>query len=149
MPNGTQTITMVCQVNDLNVRSAKDTSTGNNIVGQLNMHDQVITLAESDVEGPITWRTIAQGEFEGDFVAQRYGNSIFLIEYNPDDMVELPILTRILYQGVQGNDVKALQQILTQLRFYSGPVTGYFGPLTEEVVRTYQRWAGVAADGVF
>jgi hypothetical protein len=148
VPQSQSTITMVCQTHDLNVRSSKDTSTGNNIVGQLDMHDQVITRAEADVEGPFTWRTIAQGEFEGDFVAERYGNTIFLIKYNPDDMVELPTLTRILYQGIYGNDVKALQQILTQLGYYSGPITGYFGPLTEETVKAYQQWAGVATDGV-
>ena len=71
-----------------------------------------------------------------------------VIPHSPDDMVELPTLTRMLQRGDQGDDVKALQRLLNQLGFNSGPDDGDFGPVTERAVKAYQRWAGIAADGV-
>ncbi|MDP2704253.1 MAG: peptidoglycan-binding domain-containing protein [bacterium] len=46
--------------------------------------------------------------------------------------------TQFLSVGSENAEVTALQQKLTALGFYSGPVTGYFGPLTETAVSNYQ-----------
>ncbi len=47
-----------------------------------------------------------------------------------------------------GNAVTALQQRLSDLGYYSGPITGYFGDLTEAAVIEFQRDRGLTADGV-
>jgi peptidoglycan hydrolase-like protein with peptidoglycan-binding domain len=47
-----------------------------------------------------------------------------------------------------GPDVEELQNRLTELDYYDGPVTGYFGPLTEEAVIRFQQDNGLVADGV-
>ncbi|MBU6142071.1 peptidoglycan-binding protein [Patescibacteria group bacterium] len=45
---------------------------------------------------------------------------------------------RDLTIGSQGTDVTDLQNFLTQQGVYTGPVTGYFGPLTQEGVKKFQ-----------
>jgi len=46
--------------------------------------------------------------------------------------------TSSLSVGSSGADVSALQQFLTSEGFYTGPITGYFGPLTEAAVKAFQ-----------
>lgn len=48
-------------------------------------------------------------------------------------------LTRNLSKGVYGDDVKRLQQRLTDLRFDPGPVDGAFGPATTQAVWAFQK----------
>ncbi|MDP1689682.1 MAG: peptidoglycan-binding protein [bacterium] len=49
--------------------------------------------------------------------------------------------------GSQGADVTALQQFLADNKFYTGPVTGYFGPLTKTAVMAFQKAHGIAQVG--
>jgi peptidoglycan hydrolase-like protein with peptidoglycan-binding domain len=61
----------------------------------------------------------------------------------------MPTLTR----GATGDAVRQLQRVLTngaagQWRVGPGGVDGVFGPGTAASVRAFQRWGGVAADGV-
>ena len=49
--------------------------------------------------------------------------------------------------GMEGNDVTELQKRLTAEGVYSGPITGYFGQLTLQAVKTYQNKVGVPATG--
>ncbi len=55
---------------------------------------------------------------------------------------------RTLEYGMQGNDVKALQQRLAQLEYYPGPADGQFGPDTLEAVWAFQEVQGLSADGI-
>jgi hypothetical protein len=55
--------------------------------------------------------------------------------------------TELLTTGSQDAQVTALQQELTSLGFYSGPVTGYYGTLTQQAVTAYQTAHGIAATG--
>jgi len=48
-------------------------------------------------------------------------------------------LTRNLSKGVYGDDVKRLQQRLTDLHFDPGPVDGAFGPATTQAVWAFQK----------
>ena len=59
-------------------------------------------------------------------------------------------LLRQLRQGMTGEDVELLQEILaTDLDVYpEGLVTGYFGQLTEKAVRRFQKIAGIEQVGV-
>lgn len=50
-------------------------------------------------------------------------------------------------RGGSGSEVTALQQRLARLGFFYGPVTGYYGPLTEAAVRSYQTSHALAVTG--
>ena len=54
---------------------------------------------------------------------------------------------RILRQGSEGEDVKALQQLLTANGCAADP-DGIFGPKTKKAVEKYQGKAGLSVDGV-
>jgi len=49
--------------------------------------------------------------------------------------------------GSENSDVTELQNRLTAEGVYSGPVTGYFGPLTLAAVKKYQEKEGIATAG--
>jgi peptidoglycan hydrolase-like protein with peptidoglycan-binding domain len=56
--------------------------------------------------------------------------------------------TRTLRYGMRGSDVKALQQRLAALKYYSGPADGVFGSDTLEAVWAFQEVQGLSVDGV-
>ena len=49
--------------------------------------------------------------------------------------------------GVSGEEVKKLQEKLKTEGLYSGPITGYFGALTLEAVKAYQKKMGLPETG--
>ena len=55
---------------------------------------------------------------------------------------------RTLAYGMAGNDVKALQRRLTQLKYYPGAANGQFGSDTLEAVWAFQEVQGLSTDGV-
>lgn len=55
--------------------------------------------------------------------------------------------TEFLSVGSQDAEVTALQQRLAALGFYSGPITGYFGTLTETAVKKFQSAKGIDPTG--
>ena len=57
------------------------------------------------------------------------------------------IFSRNLNVGVSGADVVELQKRLTSDGFYSGPNSGYFGPLTARSVKKFQAAYGLEAVG--
>lgn len=56
--------------------------------------------------------------------------------------------SKILRRGSRGSEVTALQRELTELGFYEGPVTGYYGKLTTAAVQRFQRAKKLNADGI-
>lgn len=54
----------------------------------------------------------------------------------------------LLRRGSSGTAVTQLQRTLTSRGYYSGPITGYFGRLTETAVIRFQQANGLVADGV-
>ena len=54
----------------------------------------------------------------------------------------------LLKQGSKSEAVRTLQQNLKTLGYYTGSVTGNFGPLTKEAVYSFQKANGLSADGV-
>ena len=56
--------------------------------------------------------------------------------------------TRVLRRGHVGWDVAALQFALAGHGFPSGNFDGVFGPRTDDAVRRFQRFAGLAEDGI-
>jgi hypothetical protein len=57
------------------------------------------------------------------------------------------VFTTYLRVGSTGAAVTELQKHLTLDGSYSGPVTGYFGPLTQGGVETFQRTHGIVSSG--
>jgi len=55
--------------------------------------------------------------------------------------------TRPLTLGSEGVEVTELQKRLTARGEYSGPITGYFGPMTKAAVKVYQSKHGLAQLG--
>jgi peptidoglycan hydrolase-like protein with peptidoglycan-binding domain len=53
-----------------------------------------------------------------------------------------------LKRGNSGTAVTRLQKALTNYGYYNGPITGYFGKLTESAVIKFQRANGLVADGI-
>lgn len=58
---------------------------------------------------------------------------------------------RSLMRGMSGDDVRDLQELLAQdpAIFSSAFITGFFGPITEEALRKFQRKHGIEAIGIF
>lgn len=54
---------------------------------------------------------------------------------------------RPLFQGVRGDDVRALQDELRAQGFFNEQTTGYFGPVTEAAVRRFQETRGIVSGG--
>ncbi|MBD2578409.1 peptidoglycan-binding protein [Oscillatoria sp. FACHB-1406] len=44
--------------------------------------------------------------------------------------------------------VRNWQNFLQRMGYFKGPVTGFYGPQTEEAVKQFQRAKGLQADGV-
>lgn len=56
--------------------------------------------------------------------------------------------TQILQKGDQSSQVTALQRKLQAAGYFDGPFTGYFGSLTQQAVKEFQKSQGLAAYGV-
>ncbi|MDM5317298.1 cell wall hydrolase [Fictibacillus sp. b24] len=54
----------------------------------------------------------------------------------------------LLTNGNQGYEVSALQEKLKKMGFFYGPVTGYFGAITERAVADFQYKTNLSSDGV-
>lgn len=55
----------------------------------------------------------------------------------------------ILKRGSKGSDVKELQTLLKQKNFFNyEKITGYFGKITEDAVKSFQRENNLKADGI-
>lgn len=57
-----------------------------------------------------------------------------------------PVLA--LRKGDRGADVTSLQKTLQESGYFNGPVTGYYGPLTEAAVKKFQQSQGLNPDGI-
>jgi peptidoglycan hydrolase-like protein with peptidoglycan-binding domain len=66
--------------------------------------------------------------------------------YEPDPGDSYSNVT--LRRGSRGTDVSRLQNALAARGFYSGPITGYYGQLTETAVLRFQKSRGLLADGI-
>lgn len=66
---------------------------------------------------------------------------------DPEEKV-YTISTTKLYAGCRGTAVTKLQQMLSDLGYYSGDIDGKFGPLTKEAVVAFQADKGLVEDGV-
>jgi len=56
-------------------------------------------------------------------------------------------MVRDLRKGMNGDDVKQLQNWLNKNGFVCGKADGWFGPMTEAAVKGFQKQAGIFVDG--
>ncbi len=63
-------------------------------------------------------------------------------------IVSLVSAAHALENGDSGLEVTELQTRLSNQGYYDGPITGYYGPLTQEAVIRFQQERGLAADGI-
>ena len=65
-----------------------------------------------------------------------------------DQPKTLPSPTQTLEKGTRSSQVTSLQKKLQAAGYFNGSVTGYYGSLTQEAVRQFQKANGIVADGV-
>lgn len=58
------------------------------------------------------------------------------------------VFTSYLTQGMTSTEISNLQTVLGKLGFFTGPISGYFGPLTTASVKKYQQSLGIQQLGV-
>lgn len=58
-------------------------------------------------------------------------------------------LAQYLQRGDQNYEVETLQSQLNRLGYFDGPLTGYYGEITEAAVRRFQRDNGLLVDGIY
>ena len=67
---------------------------------------------------------------------------------NTETTIIIPLLTHNLWRGTEGDDVKTLQDKLILDGFLAaGNATGYYGSLTEEAVKAFQRANNIVSSG--
>jgi N-acetylmuramoyl-L-alanine amidase len=64
-------------------------------------------------------------------------------KFMPDEHIEIHSA-----YGSRGRDVEAIQQTLSDLGFFFGEVTGYYGTQTQAAVRRFQQNNGLPATGI-
>ncbi|MDD4587560.1 MAG: peptidoglycan-binding protein [Heliobacteriaceae bacterium] len=91
-------------------------------------------LVTDGLVGPQTWAKLTA--VAGDTTSPGSGGT------NPDQ------LTRQLKKGDTGEEVKQVQQLLSQAGFYQGKLDGEFGALTEKAVIAFQTKYKLVTDGL-
>jgi peptidoglycan hydrolase-like protein with peptidoglycan-binding domain len=108
---------------------------------------QDVGLNSDGIVGPATWSKLLptpSTDFNPPEVVATPASDNGASEPAPDTAIDLPTLR----QGMSGPAVSRIQETLKARGFYTGPIDGAFGPMTETAVMDFQREAGLAADGV-
>lgn len=71
---------------------------------------------------------------------QPYVTEAWTILKAPVSQVFIHLFNSKLQFGDNNSEVVALQRVLTRLGFFSGPITGYYGPLTQAAVTKFQEY---------
>lgn len=61
----------------------------------------------------------------------------------------IPSFNRNLFFGIRGDDVRDLQEFLTDQGYYAGPISGYYGLLTVQAAKKFQSANGINPTGYF
>ena len=109
-------------------------------------------LMVDGVVGRNTWRALAKGGTT-QVLDPTFNNSPFTNESitNSSDKPLInsrSVIQASLKQGDRGQEVKALQERLLALGYYSGNTTGNFGPLTKKAVIRFQKQVKLTPNGI-
>ena len=56
---------------------------------------------------------------------------------------------RLLKRGMSGDDIKRLQELLSEMEFAAGAADGVFGAQTEAAVKALQKYGELTVDGIY
>ncbi|NEP13818.1 MAG: SH3 domain-containing protein [Symploca sp. SIO2C1] len=121
----------------LNVRSCP----GGSIVSSLTNGSR-ISLTGRSIDG---WSELANGKY----VSSKYISYQASTRYRPKNNGKSSTSSvKVLRRGSKSQAVVTLQQNLKNRGIYKGPITGYYGKLTEAAVIKFQRGQGITVDGI-
>ncbi|NER19386.1 MAG: hypothetical protein F6J86_13700 [Symploca sp. SIO1B1] len=121
----------------LNVRSCP----GGSIVSSLKNGSRV-SLTGRSLDG---WSQLANGKY----VSSKYISYEQSTQYRPvNNGNRFPSSVKALRRGSRSQTVVTLQQNLKNRGIYNGPITGYYGSLTEAAVIKFQRAQSITVDGI-
>ncbi|MGI6153689.1 MAG: peptidoglycan-binding protein [Christensenellaceae bacterium] len=113
-------------------------------------------LSSDGKAGPLTRKALL-GDAYADIDNSRVVNNTYQQEGEPAqqktqteaDGQDTTIGSLGLSPGDKGDEIAKLQTRLKELEYYDyGSITGYYGPVTQESVKKFQRTHGLTADGV-
>ncbi|MDI3518015.1 MAG: stage sporulation protein [Caldanaerobacter sp.] len=104
-------------------------------------------LEADGIVGPMTWQALISRlnvtlPSRGDVNRDNPQNQ-------KEDQIQFPTpFTRELKGGLQGDDVKLLQGMLSELKYYDGDVTGTYDDVTSNAVRSFQQYYSLNPTGI-
>jgi len=116
--------------------------------------------AVRDLQNILTEKGVYQGPINGKFGPMTEEAVMIYQEQNGLEMdgvvgedtlrklTEKPHPPGTYRNGDEGDEVKKIQKNLKDKGFYTGPLNGRFGPLTEEAVRKFQHSCALETDGI-
>lgn len=138
-------VAMVASVNAASAHAASLTATQVQAVVSLLQSFDVSASTIAQVQAALTGTasTTTRGEGEGQGMMPPPGWAVS----SSTPLGACPGLRVGLSRGDDGQDVTDLQQTLKDMGEYDGPVTGYFGDMTERAVQMFQLKNGIVASG--
>ena len=104
-------------------------------------------LTADGIVGPLTWAALENAE-PGSPADDDSGDTSSADTDTTDRPTGSVTTSRNLSKGMTGDDVKALQERLTQLGYLQVIPDGIFGNYTQAAVIAFQQKAGIGADGI-
>ncbi len=99
--------------------------------------------------GPATQSAVKEFQFVHHIKVDGIAGPITLGRlYSSDPITYQQFTATKLIQGDKGEQVRQLQEKLSRLGYYSFPIDGSFGPITQRAVRDYQQKNGFKVNGV-
>jgi|GEM_PF-5603332 len=121
----------------LNVRSCP----GGSIVSSLTNGSR-ISLTGRSVDG---WLELANGKYVSSKYISYERSTVYISQNNTNPFTQS---TKLLRRGSRGQAVVTLQRNLKNRGIYNGPITGYYGNLTQTAVIKFQRTQRITVDGI-
>lgn len=93
---------------------------------------------------------VADGELDASDQQVLFGATVVdaSVQVTPSPTPTLTPPTKTLRRGDKGEEVKTVQQRLTEMGYYTGKITGTYNEETEKAIKTFQKKSQLSVDGV-